>query len=508
MKRFLDKNKKLIFLCILILGVAFFLRIYKLTLLPIFADEAIYIRWAQVMRAEETLRFLPLSDGKQPLFMWAMIPFLKILSDPLFAGRFLSVVSGLATIVGVFLSSKLLFKSQKLALVASLIAAISPFLVFFDRMALVDSMLATTAIWTFYLGALTARTLRLDMAMLTGFALGAGLLTKSPALFFAILLPMTILIVKWPSKKKERLYAAAKFFFLMAVSIIIGYGISNILRLGPNFHLLASRNLDYVYPYTHLLESPLNPLLPHLNATLGYFWLMGPGALIALFILGTFYSIKDKPKETLLVLAWIFFPLLAVTEYAKAFTARYILYLVPFAAVIAANALREKKGFAKWIVEALFIVFILHSLYLDMLLVSEPEKATLPRSERSGYLEEWTAGTGIKEVSLYLRDLHTQSPQEKIVVGTEGYFGTLPDGLQLYLNDVPEITVIGIGLGIVKVPTPLEESKEAGNRTFLVVNSSRLSLKPEEEGLTIISAYPKAVQPDGAREALLFFEVD
>ena len=157
MKRFLDKNKKLILLCILILGVAFFLRIYKLTLLPIFADEAIYIRWAQVMRAEETLRFLPLSDGKQPLFMWAMIPFLKILSDPLFAGRFLSVVSGLATIVGVFLSSKLLFKSQKLALVASLIAAISPFLVFFDRMALVDSMLATTAIWTFCLKVLAVR---------------------------------------------------------------------------------------------------------------------------------------------------------------------------------------------------------------------------------------------------------------------------------------------------------------------------------------------------------------
>src|SRR3989304_10568257 len=115
MKKFIAKHKKLILMGILILGAAFLLRIFRLTLLPIFADEAIYVRWAQVMRAEETLRFLPLSDGKEPLFMWSGIPFLKIFTDPLFAGRFLSVLAGIATIVGVFVSSKLLFKSKKIS---------------------------------------------------------------------------------------------------------------------------------------------------------------------------------------------------------------------------------------------------------------------------------------------------------------------------------------------------------------------------------------------------------
>ena len=51
-----------------ILLVAAFLRTYNLLALPIFADEAIYVRWAQVMRAETTLRFLPLSDGKIAVF--------------------------------------------------------------------------------------------------------------------------------------------------------------------------------------------------------------------------------------------------------------------------------------------------------------------------------------------------------------------------------------------------------------------------------------------------------
>jgi len=91
-------------LVLVVLFLAYFLlRLPNLTLQPVFADEAIYVRWAQVMRAEPTMRFLPLSDGKTPLFMWTMIPFLKIFNDPLFAGRFLSVISGFATLLGVYL---------------------------------------------------------------------------------------------------------------------------------------------------------------------------------------------------------------------------------------------------------------------------------------------------------------------------------------------------------------------------------------------------------------------
>src|SRR3989339_2107589 len=100
-------------LVFLVVAIFFTLRLYHLDLLPIFADEAIYIHWAQVMRAESTLRFLPLSDGKPPLFMWTMIPFFKIISDPLVAGRLVSVFSGLGTMSGVGFLTWLLFKSKK-----------------------------------------------------------------------------------------------------------------------------------------------------------------------------------------------------------------------------------------------------------------------------------------------------------------------------------------------------------------------------------------------------------
>ena len=91
---FLTKYRFEIFILLILSVLYLILRLPNLTLQPIFADEAIYIRWAQVMRAESTLRFLPLSDGKTPFFMWAMIPLFKFFHDPLLAGRFLSVISG------------------------------------------------------------------------------------------------------------------------------------------------------------------------------------------------------------------------------------------------------------------------------------------------------------------------------------------------------------------------------------------------------------------------------
>src|SRR3990167_533107 len=116
-----------------VLVIALFLRLYNLTILPVFGDEAIYIRWAQVMRAEPTLRFLPLSDGKQPLFMWSVIPFLKVFADPLLAGRLVSVLTGMATLVGIFVLTQSLFKSIKTSHFATFFYAISPFSIFFDR---------------------------------------------------------------------------------------------------------------------------------------------------------------------------------------------------------------------------------------------------------------------------------------------------------------------------------------------------------------------------------------
>lgn len=488
-----------------ILILALFLRLYHLTYLPVFGDEAIYIRWAQVMRAESTMRFLPLSDGKQPLFMWAIIPFFKIFSDPLFAGRFVSVLAGMGSVVGIFALTDILFKSKKIALIAALVYAISPFSVFFDRMALVDSLLAMFGVWTLFLGIVTARTLRLDFAMITGFALGGALLTKSPATFFVTLLPTTWILSKWPSDLKRRVVQLIKLIFLLLLAYVIAYGMYNILRLGPNFHMLAIRNRDYIYPLSHILERPLDPFIPFVDRSFEWLWILGPGVFLILAFAGILINIKKFPKQVILLALWFALPLLVQSEFARVFTARYILFIFPFLAIFAATVFMGKK--LKQVFTVLFIIFIFHALRIDNLVLTNIETAPLPRSERSGYLEEWTSGYGIAEVADFIRAQYLSEPDKKIVVGTEGYFGTLPDGLQIYLNDIREITVIGVGLGIKEVPEQLRDAKKAGDKVYLVVNSSRFLGEREKGDFNLLAVYPKAVKPDGNRETLLFFEI-
>jgi len=507
MRKFWQKWKREILIGSGIIVLAAILRLVNLNSLPVFADEAIYIRWALVMKENAVFRFLPLTDGKQPLYMWAVIPFLKVFSNPLIAARFVSAMAGLATLIGVFILTYLIFNSAKACLIAGLIYAISPFTVFFDRMALAGAMLTMFGVWTLILAAITAKRLRLDTAMLAGFALGGALLTKSPAIFFVFLLPSTALLVKWPKNNKNKILYFGKLAFLWGVTLTIGYGFYNILRLGPEFHMIAIRNQDYVNSISHLLTSPLDPLLPYLNRSIEWLWALGPGAFVVLFLSGIVLNFKKHFKEIILLIGWGIGPILVQAEFAKVFTARYILFTLPYFCILATSVILVKKESLRKIVVAGLIIFVIHGLSIDYLFLTQAEAAPLPRGERSGYLEEWTAGQGIYEVSELLREEWRREPEGQMIVGTEGYFGTLPDALQAYLYDIKEIKVMGVGVNISDVPKQLLDSIENGDRTYLVVNSTRFSGNAENLGLKLLAVYPKEVRPDGSREALLFFEV-
>lgn len=508
MKKFFGEWKWTILALIGILCLAFFLRFFNLTLLPVFADEAIYIRWSQIMASEATLRFLPLSDGKQPFYMWVLMFFVERFSDPLFIGRLLSVLSGIGTLLGIFALSFLLFKSKKVSLVAALIWAISPFGLFFDRLALVDAMLNLFGVSSVFFAVLTAKTRRLDMAMITGISLGLMLLTKSPAIFFVILLPFTWLLSgKWSH--------AWKLLLLYGVSLAIAYGMYGILRLGPNYHLIALRNLDYVYPYSHILTDPLNPLKGHTGGIISYFILLAPLSLVPLFVFGILTNLKKNLATILPIAALALGPLVVIAEYSKVVTARYILFTIPFFVILAAAAFVSKTKWIKYLSVLFLILFVAQSALFDFKLLTKVEDAPLPYGDRSGYLEEWTAGQGIKEIAEFIKDEHAKEPDKKIIVGTEGYFGTLPQGLEMYTQATPNVIVIGVGLGINKVPDSLSESKSAGNKTYLVVNKSRLVENPEKIGLKLISSYEKPPRRMGSmeytlygpQEVLYFFEV-
>lgn len=505
LNKLLKEWKWTIIALLLILTIGLGIRLYNLTILPIFVDEAIYVRWSQVMASEPTLRFLPLSDGKQPLFMWILMFLIKYFSDPLFIGRLISVFTGVGTAIGVFVFSYLLFKNKLVSLASLLLYILSPFTVFFDRMALVDSMLSMFGVWATIFAFLSTKFKRLDFAMMAGFALGFASLTKSPAIFIAFLLPLFWLFNKdW------------KGLWRLGVTYLIAFAMYNIQRLGPNFSLLNSRTADYVLPLNHVLSNFFDPLLPHLKDFGVWLLSMGPGSLIPITLLGIYFGFKKYPKETFALLVLSLVPVIVQSEFAKAFTARYVFFTLPYLFILAGMIMFAWNTRAmKYVLSFIFLSFIFLSLQFNYHLLTNPYKANLPRGERSGYLEEWTAGQGIKEIADYLKNQSSINNNHQIVVGTEGYFGTLPDGLQLYVNDKPNIIVIGVGVIIDDIPQSLKDAKKAGNKTYLVINKSRFKGKTEEQGLKLIAKYPKGLRLtdsrqyiiNGPQEELFFFEL-
>lgn len=481
------ENKKLSLLILLIFGLAFALRTINLGLWPIFVDESIYVRWAQVMRAESTLRFLPLSDGKQPLYMWILMPVLKFISDPLLAGRLLSAVFGVLGVLGVGFLTQLLFKNKRLSLISMLIYAVVPYGVLFSRMALVDTMLTTFIIWGVGFFVLSLEKQRLDFAMFSGFAFGFAWLTKSPAMVLLLLLPATFVLTKWSKKNLGYLLVV----WLMA------WGMYNILRLGPEFHMIAIRNKDYIRPFSELLKNPMDPLVPHIKGSVEFFWYLFTPVGLILSLWGAVSGKLNYWRQRLVLAIFWLIPIFAQASVAKVLTARYLLFAIPFAAILMALVVEKKR----WLI---FLILGL-SLYTNYFILFSPENLPLPRIERAGYLEEWTAGQGIEEVSGYIAE---QAKTKHVLVGSEGYFGTPFSALEMYLNGISNVRVIGVGSWIDKVDTKLIQSL-VDNEVYLVVNSSRFHInKPEEVGLSLIASYPKATPPNGIKEYLLFFKLN
>ena len=172
-------------------------RLIGLTALPVFADEAIYIRWAQLLRHDSLYLYFAMNDGKPPLFIWLVAGMLEFIAHPLMAGRLVSVVAGLGQLI---VSDAILQQLQapKLARVTqAILIVVAPFWFFHHKMALMDALLV---LWLSlsWLGLLIVDRQLHGQASLSwkkvflgvglgGLGWGLALWTKTPALFSLVL---------------------------------------------------------------------------------------------------------------------------------------------------------------------------------------------------------------------------------------------------------------------------------------------------------------------------------
>lgn len=484
MKNLLGFNlhKKEIIIIVAICLAFLIFRLTNLTILPIFTDEAIYMRWAQLMWDDPRQRFASLADGKQPLQMWVSGAFMQVIDNQLWAARFPIVLTGLASMIGLWLLAWELFRNKRIAYFASILYLIAPPYVLHDRMAMADSMLAMWGIWAIYLNLLLLRTKRLDLAFILGFVYGLGLFTKSPSLFFWILAPIALLLIHrvashddyWFSKlfhqnndekssqfmwksfmfwkwSKSLWKQIGKYLSLWLGAVILGNLIASVMRLSELYYMVGRKELEFVVSLEEWIADPFTRFYGNMYGMsiwlLDYFGL----PLVIVFFVGVIWGIIKRDSRIFLLLILALLPWLASASRAKVLYPRYLLFFTPLLMIITvyganliwiyskkilleiSNMLNGPTKFNNIAVITtrviLFAIILFYPIYSSTMLIFNPPKAWLPIQDMGQYIEDTPSGYGLPEIISYLREEY--SKDKKLVVGTEGTFGLLPHALEI-----------------------------------------------------------------------------
>lgn len=485
------KNKVLIVLFFIIPALFFFSRLYNILELPIFTDEAIYVRWSQIAKNDANWRFISLVDGKQPSFVWLTMVVMRFVEEPLLAGRLVSVGAGFASLIGLFFLGRELFKNTWIGIVSSVLYLIYPMALVYDRMALYDSLVGAFAIWSLYLGVLLVRRLNLSLALLLGMVAGGGVLTKTSGFFSIYLLPFLLLLFDW--KSKNLLKRLLKLLSLTFLVVILTYGFYSILRLSPFFNIIKEKNALFVYPFNEWLTHPFEFFYGNMRGV--WDWYIRYNTWPIFFLtLGAFVLNKSQRREKLLLVIWFIIPFVALALFGRTLYPRFIFFMTLFLLPIAAYSFfqLQKLIHSRILFAFCFLFFVFLPIRANYYILTNFAEAPIPDSDLGQYNNDWPAGGGIKEAVSFFEE---RAQKEKIFVGTQGTFGLMPFALEIYLGTNPNIEIVGLWPIGENPPKKLIE-KSRIMPTYVVFyqpcdSCKKVGLAPKSWPLTPVSKYEK-----------------
>lgn len=417
-------------------------RFLFLTNLPIFTDESIYIYWAKYIETNHSHWFLSLTDGKPPLLIWAIGIFLSIFPDNwyLISGRLPSVIAGGASVIGIYFLAKTLFQSPRGGYISSLLYIISPFTLFYDRMALFDSLLSSMLIWSVYFAIKTGISFKVKDAVLWGLFLGLAFLSKPTAIIFMLLTPLGLLLFINKEKLKKHF---KKIILLIFLALGISQIINNLQRLSDAYPQAAIKNQQFQQPISELLANPFALVESNLNGFSS--WIIAYYTL-PVFILGIFCFVLlcfRFPKVGFFVLSLWIVPIAIFAIVGREIFPRYILFITPYFFLPIGYGinliLSQRPAYKLLFISVLLIVFY-PSVFFSYLVVTNPVKAPFPVTDYHQYVADHPSGYGLDRIFTFLR---REGQKNKVTVFVQGTFGLYPYAFDLEFWNNPNITILG-----------------------------------------------------------------
>ena len=468
---------------IILILLYFITRLINLLNIPIFTDEAIYLRWAQIALGDPRWRFISLVDGKQPLFIWLLLPAIKFIANPLLAGRLTSVMVGFSGFLGMIGLGYVVSKRFKVGLIAGVLYLLSPFFLLYDRLALYESLVLSISIWALLLTYLLGKTLRYDIALILGGVVGFGFLTKSSLSFFWFLLPLTVFLIDF--KKSQIKPKVLKWISLLLVVTLVSQLMIKVLYLAEFRHMVGLKNLTFVYSIGEFLEKPFLNLWGNFLGLSG--WLISYLTLpvFILVLVSLVWYLRKNLREGLFFLCYFVIPFVALAWFGKIIYPRFLLFMLPPLFLLIAlfvNNLIKKKSLIMILIAAILV--FAYPIYFQIKILTDPVRAPIPQTDYNQFINDWPAGYGISEI---VKFLNQQAESKEVVIATEGTFGLFPMALELYLGENKNIKII-----------PYWPVNEVPNELLVLAQSQEVYLVfkekqniPQEWPLILVNQYQR-----------------
>lgn len=415
-------------------------RCTNLLFLPIFNDEAIYIRWASIIREDPSNLFISAVDGKTWLFMWLNSLTLEMFDDILLSGRVVSVVCGALTVAGIYFIGEKLY-SPGAGYLAGLIYLLLPYSLLHDRLALVDSLLTTLAT------CLMLTSIHYDLkkvcvlGIVSGAIMGLGFLTKTPFMIFFVFPPLAIFF--FSEYRDLRLWKGVILAYGVAILVVLPYLMYTPPKKMPGVDKLFHNDRFIQGIFSTLQNSHFRiNLMEYGDNLLTY--LTWP--LAAVLLISVAQGIREGDRRLGFLALWFVFPSLAILVFAKETYSRYFLFCIPALALMIGNSLHvlfknmtdRFTGLqrARTLPAFLMTLLLVPSVDLDFKIINAPERAELTERDRWQYIDSEFSGYGIREaVEFFLKE----SGKNEIRILFSPVWGNPEDALYIYLKDKPGI---------------------------------------------------------------------
>lgn len=422
MKRKILNNKILLILLLLFLTF----HVINLTLLPIFNDEAIYLDWAWSHTHMPGHLYDSLLDAKQPFIIWIFAIFQNFFQDPLFAGRIASVLIGAISLTGFYLSAKII-SNRNTAIIASLVFAVIPIVVFYNRQALMEAGVVCIGIWSFFWIVKFIKKPKIVNAINLGVILGIGFMIKSSTLIFLASAGLIIFYYIFRKNNKE-LFKPSLFLIVAFVAV------NAIIFINPVFWENFSTNSRYSLSISEIFQFPFNVWMNNISALAEISFIYFTPTIFISGLLGVYLMVKSKNNYSILYIAYFAISLFLILLSARGLNQRY---LVPFIALLIMpasvflNSLWSRELWGKIVV--IFIISV--PLFVSIAQIYSPDFYILQTSKISRYADDsyirgQTSGYGTREAILYIKNKASYDSPNMVLFGLN--LGNPENAVNLY----------------------------------------------------------------------------